>query len=66
MKNIGVDIRHIVKALETENWEYAMMYITDEFLKPYGICRYQEDVETVLVNQDEILFPEIQESILDI
>lgn len=47
------------------NWGDAMMDITDEFLKPHGIYRYQEDIETVLVNQDEILFPEIQESILD-
>lgn len=48
------------------NWGDAMMDVKDEYFEKYGIRRCEEDVETIIVNQDEILFPEIQNEILGI
>lgn len=46
------------------NWGDVMMNITDEYLKPHGLQFCHQEIETIVVNQDEILFPELQESIL--
>lgn len=48
------------------NWGDAIMYITDDCLISHGLRRYNEDIETIIVNQDEILYPDIQNKILDI
>lgn len=47
------------------NWGDAMMDVPNEYLNKYGIYRMIDDTETIIVNQDEILFPEIQESVLN-
>lgn len=48
------------------NWGDAMMGITDDFLAPYGLRICCNEVETIFVNQDEVLFPEIQDKVLEI
>lgn len=46
------------------NWGDAIANITDEFLHPHGL-QWSDEAETIVVNQDEILFPDIQEAVLD-
>ena len=48
------------------NWGVVAANITDEFLKPHGLMWFKNDIETVSVNQDEVLFPEIQEDVLNL
>lgn len=36
-----------------------MMYVPNEYFNKYGIYKMIDDTETILVNQDEILFPEL-------
>ena len=46
------------------NWGDAITYITNDFLGIYGLTICEQDIETVLVDQDELLFPDIQEELL--
>ncbi|MBQ8997077.1 MAG: hypothetical protein IJ086_07420 [Clostridium sp.] len=51
----------ILNSCKDFNWGDAMMDVPNEYLNLYGIYKMVDDVETIIVNQDEILFPEIQE-----
>ena len=48
----------------TFSWGDAMNEIPDEILEKYEI-RYDETSEVLIVNQDEILFPEYQQQVLE-
>lgn len=56
----------IIYACGDYNWGDAISGITDEFLIPHGLRWYNEDVITVIVNQDELLYPDIQNKILNV
>ena len=47
------------------NWEDAVTDVPNKFLNKYGIYRLIDETKTITVNQDEILFPKMQESVLN-
>lgn len=48
------------------NWGDVMNDITDECLMAHGLQRCNKDINTIFINQDEILNPEIQDKILNL
>lgn len=54
----------IVKACSDYNWGDAMATLPEEILNQYGI-HTGPDVTYICVNQDEVLFPELQEEFED-
>ena len=45
------------------NWGDAIMSITDEYLMPHGLRSADSDAQTVFLNQDEVLFSDIQQDV---
>ena len=52
--------QEIVKACSDYNWDDAMATVPEEFLNQYGIYT-GKDVTYLCVDQDEVLFPELQD-----
>ncbi|WP_214688281.1 MULTISPECIES: hypothetical protein [unclassified Exiguobacterium] len=53
----------VIYACGDFNWGDAISNITDEFLQPHGLVSFNVS-ETIVVNQDEVLFSDIQEEVL--
>lgn len=46
------------------NWGDAITYINEEILNKHGIYSVNSETENIIVNQDEVLYPGIQEEVL--
>jgi hypothetical protein len=46
------------------NWGDALCFVPDEFFSKYGVIPVAEHSLTVKVNQDEVLYPELQKRFL--